>query len=144
MVRHEADDVTLPRPRATGYYATYAGREYHASVKGPNVMLRSYLGEPTAVGFSPSRIPRVQGIQSIERSQLDRLDFVRTVCRWNGEQLVVLGVDVDMLDVFYVGTRGEWMSQQPGMVRTGKLETHGRLLRADVDELIEFVDPLPL
>jgi hypothetical protein len=136
--------MTIKRPRATGHYATFLGREYHATTQGPNVILRSYRGEPAAVDFSPSRIPLVQGIRTVQRSDLEQLSFVRTVCRWRGEAFVVVGVDDQLLYVFYIGNRGEWIVQQPGMVRTGKLETHGRIRISDVEEVVEFVDPLPL
>jgi len=136
--------MTLRRPRATGYYATFVGREYQASTQGPNVILRSYNGEPPPVDFVPSRIPSVQGTRTVQRSELENLVFVRTVCRWQGEPFTVVGAEEQILYVFYTGDRGEWVVQQPGMVRTGKLETHGRLKIDDVDEIYEFVDPLPL
>lgn len=136
--------MTINRPRATGHYATFLGREYHATVHGENVILRSYHGEPAPIDFSPSRIPSVQGIRVVQRSELEQLSFVRSVCQWRGEPFVVVGVESQSLYVFYVGSRGEWIVQQPGMVRTGKLETHGRLQISQVDEMFEFVDPLPL
>src|SRR5689334_21064751 len=77
--------MTLRRPRATGYYATFVGREYQASTQGQNVILRSYNGEPPPVDFVPSRIPSVQGTRTVQRSELENLVFVRTVCRWQGE-----------------------------------------------------------
>jgi hypothetical protein len=80
----------------------------------------------------------------VQRSELESFSFVRTVCRWRGEPFVVVGVDGEFLHVFYVGSRGEWAVHQPGMVRTGKLETHGRLHISEADEIFEFVDPLPL
>jgi hypothetical protein len=144
MVRCEAAIVTLKRPRATGYYATLLGREYHATTQGSDVILRSYNGEPPPVDFLPSRITSVQGIRTVQRSDLENLSFVRTVCRWQGEPFTVVGVDDQLLYVLYTGERGEWIVQQPGMVRTGKLETHGRLEISQVDEIYEFVDPLPL
>lgn len=136
--------MTIKRPRATGYYALFLGREYHATTKGSEVILRAYHGEPPVAGFGPSRIPSVQGIRTVQRSELEQLTFVRTVCRWHGEPFVVVGVDGDLLHVFYVGNRGEWAVGQPGMVRTGKLETHGRLQIVEVDETYEFVDPVPV
>lgn len=136
--------MTLRRPRATGYYATFLGREYHATTQGPNVILRSYNGEPAPVDFSPSRIPSVQGTRTVQRSDLESLSFVRTVCRWQGEPFTVVGAQEQILYVLYTGDRGEWIVQQPGMVRTGKLETHGRLEVRQVDALYEFVDPLTL
>ena len=136
--------MTLKRPRATGYYATFLGREYHATTQGPNVILRSYKDEPPPVDFSPSRIPSVQGIRTVQRSELENLSFVRTVCRWQGEPFTVVGAEEQILYVLYTGDHGEWIVQQPGMVRTGKLETHGRLQIGQVDEIYEFVDPLPL
>lgn len=136
--------MTIKRPRATGYYATFLGREYHATTTGPNVILRAYHGEPPPVDFSPSRIPSVQGIRTIQRSEIENLSFVRTVCRWLGEPFTVVGAEEQILHVLYTGDRGEWIVQQPGMVRTGKLETHGRLQIGQVDEIYEFVDPLPL
>lgn len=136
--------MTLNRPRATGYYATFAGREYHATVKDPNVILRSYRGEPEAVGFSHSRIPAVQGIRIVPRSDLQQLTFVRTVCRWKDEPFMIVGIEDGYVDVFYTGSRGEWIVQQPGIVRTGKLEAHGRLPRPEIVDVYEFVDPLSL
>jgi hypothetical protein len=136
--------VTLRRPRATGYYATFRGREYHATTRGADVVLRSYTGEPTPADFKPSRIPGVGGILVVERSELEALSFVRTVCQWRSEPFVIVGVDADSVYVFYAGSRGEWMVQQPGMVRTGKLETHGCLALSEVGDVYEFVDPLPL
>lgn len=133
--------MTIKRPRATGYYATYRGREYHATTgDGPNVVLRSYRGEPVADDFETSKIPWVQGIRTVQRSELEKLAFVKTVCQWQGEPFTVVGVDDQTLYVFYVGNRGEWMAQQPGMVRTGKLETHGRLHISEVTDIYEFVD----
>lgn len=135
--------MTIKRPRATGHYAQYQGREFHAAVgDGSTIILRSYRGEPEAVGFRPSRIPSVQGILPVERSELEQLTFVRTVCRWQGEPFVVVGVDDQTVYVFYTGSRGEWMARQPGMVRTGKLETHGALNISQVTDVFEFVDPL--
>lgn len=136
--------MTMKRPRATGYYATFLGREYHATTRGSDVILRSYDGEPVVVDFSPSRIPSIQGIRPVQRSELDKLSFVRTVCRWNAEPFLVVGVKDALLYVLYTGDRGEWMCQQPGMVRTGKLETHGLIDISDVDEIFEFIDPIPL
>jgi hypothetical protein len=144
MVCRKAASMTIRRPRATGYYAIFQGREYHATNKGTKVVLRSYHGEPEAVGFSQSAIPLVQGIRMVERSELERLIFVKTVCRWQAEPFVIVGLEGDFIGVFYVGERGEWAVQQPGMIRTGKLETHGRLPISDVDEIYEFVDPIPL
>ena len=134
----------LERPRATGYYAIYNGREFHAAVQGANVILRSYRGEPAALDFAPSRIPLVQGVRVVVRSSLDRLHFVRTVCRWRSEPFLIVGVDGQTIHVFYLGARGDWASQQPGMVRTGKLETHGSLQLREVEDIVEFVDPLPV
>jgi len=143
MVGSQAVGMTIKRPRATGHYAKYRDREYHATVgDGATVTLRSYRGEPQAEEFQPSQIPSVQGILTVQRSELEELAFVRTVCRWQGEPFVVVGADDQTLYVFYTGNRGEWMSQQPGMVRTGKLETHGRLRISDVTDIYEFVDPL--
>ncbi|WKG03654.1 hypothetical protein [Mycolicibacterium sp. HK-90] len=136
--------MTIDRPRATGYYALFLGREYHATIHGSDVILRSYRGEPEAAGLIPSRIPIVQGIRQVKRSTLEHLSFVRTVCRWKGEPFLIVGVEGELLNVFYTGNRGEWAVRQPGMVRTGKLECHGRLLISDVEEVYEFVDPLPL
>ncbi|MCV7065247.1 hypothetical protein H7H51_05175 [Mycolicibacterium farcinogenes] len=136
--------MTIKRPRATGYYAVFLGREYHATVHGEDVILRSYGGEPEPVDFMPSRIPMVQGIRRVQRAELERLSFVRTVCRWKEEPFVVVGVEGEELNVFYTGGRGEWAARQSGLVRTGKLETHGRLHISDVDELYELVDPIPL
>jgi hypothetical protein len=136
--------MTIGRPRATGHYAIFQGREFHATTQGPTVILRSYRGEEPPDGLSPSRIPLVQGILAVQRSELEKLSFVRTVCKWRAEPFVVVGVDGPVLNVFYVGNRGEWMSQQPGMTRTGKLEVHGRAEVSDVEEILEFVDPLPL
>lgn len=136
--------MTLGRPRATGYYAKFIGREYHATVKESNVILRSYHGEPEAIDFKPSRIPAVQGIRVVPRSELEQLSFVRTVCRWQGEPFVIVGVGPGYVDVFYTGSRGEWVVQQPGIIRTGKLEAHGRLPSSEVSDIYEFVDPLPL
>lgn len=136
--------MILSRPRATGYYALFSGREYHATVKDPNVILRSYRGEPEAVGFSPSRIPSVEGIRTVPRSDLEQLTFVRTVCRWQDEPFLIVGIGGGYVDVFYTGSRGEWIVQQPGMVRTGKLEAHGRLPTSEIVDIYEFVDPLPL
>jgi hypothetical protein len=84
--------MTLNRPRATGYYAKYLGREYHAAVKSSTVILRSYQGEPEAVDFKASRIPMVQGVKAVQRSELEQLSFVRTVCQWNGEPFLIVGV----------------------------------------------------
>lgn len=134
--------MTIGRPRATGHYATFHGREFHATTQGPTVILRSYRGEALPDDFSPSRIPLVEGIRTVQRSELEKISFVRTVCKWRGEPFVVVGVDGPVLNVFYVGNRGEWMSQQPGMTRTGKLEVHGRVGVSDVEEIFEFVDPL--
>lgn len=134
--------MKLRRPRATGFYATFRGREYHAVAKGADVVLRSYTGEPVAEGFKPSRIPGVEGILVVERSDLDELSFVRSVCQWRSEPFVIVGVDGESAHVFYVGSRGEWVVQQPGMVRTGKLETHGHLPLSEIDQVYEFVDPL--
>lgn len=136
--------MTLGRPRATGYYAKYVGREYHATVKEGDVILRSYRGEPEVIDFAPSRIPAVQGIKIVPRSELEQLSFVRTVCRWQGEPFVIVGVGPGYVDVFYTGSRGEWVVQQPGIIRTGKLEAHGRLPSAEVSDIYEFVDPLSL
>jgi hypothetical protein len=144
MVCGQAVNMTIKRPRATGHYAVFQGREYHAVPHGTNVILRSYHGEPAAADFRPSRIPSVQGIRVAQRSELEKLSFVRAMCRWREEPFLIVGVDGENLSVFYVGERGEWIVQQPGMVRTGKLETHGRLRISDVDEMYEFVDPLPL
>lgn len=137
--------MTLGRPRATGYYATFMGREFHATTtRSEMVVLRSYRDELTTPDFSASRIPMVQGIRVVRRAELENLSFVRTVCTWQREPFVVVGVDASLLYVLYTGARGEWVTEQPGMVRTGKLEAHGRLDRAQVDEVYEFVDPLPL
>jgi hypothetical protein len=136
--------MMIQRPRATGHYAKFLGREYHATISAANVVLRSYNGEPATVDFTPSRIPSVQAIRVVQRSELEQLSFVRTVCRWMGEPFVIVGVEGEFLYVFYVGNRGEWVVHQPGMVRTGKLETHGRLQISEVSEIYEFVDPLPL
>jgi len=134
--------MTIKRPRATGHYARYHGREYHATIgDGTSVILRSYRGEPPAEGFRPSRIPSVQSILPVERFELDELTFVRTVCRWQGEPFTVVGVDEQTLYVFYTGNRGEWMAHQPGMVRTGKLETHGSLHISQVTDVFELVNP---
>jgi hypothetical protein len=102
------------------------------------------MGEPETVGFSQSAIPSVQGIRMVERSELECLIFVKTVCRWQAEPFLIVGLEGDFIDVFYVGERGEWAVQQPDMIRTGKLETHGRLPISDVNEIYEFVDPIPL
>ncbi len=80
----------------------------------------------------------------MQRSELEQLSFVRTVCNWQGEPFAIVGVAGQFINVFYVGSRGEWAVQQPGMVRTGKLETHGRLELSEVDGIYEFVDPLSL
>lgn len=136
--------MTLKRPRATGYYALFLGREYHATTHGADVILRSYQGESTAADFTPSLIPIVQAIRRVHRSEIERLSFVRSVCRWKGEPFLIVGVEGEFLNVFYTGTRGEWAVRQPGMVRTGKLEVHGRLQSSDAAEIYEFVDPVPL
>jgi hypothetical protein len=136
--------MTLRRPRATGHYGVYNGREYHAAVHGADVILRSYRDEPAPVDFGPSRIPLVQGVRTVARSTLDKLHFVRTVCSWRTEPFLVVGVDGQTLQVFYLGNQGDWACRQPGMVRTGKLETHGRLPITEVDDIVEFVNPLPL
>lgn len=134
--------MTIKRPRATGHYAIFEGREYHATTQGADVVLRSYQGEPESVDFTPSRIPAIHGIRAVPRSALEQLTFVRTVCRWQGEPFVIVATEGEVVYVFYIGTHGEWAVQQPGMVRTGKLETHGALRISDVDEIREFVDPL--
>jgi hypothetical protein len=134
----------LERPRATGYYAIYNGREFHAAVHGADVILRSYRGEPAPLDFAPSRIPLVQGVRIVARSSLEKLHFVRTLCSWRSEPFLVVGVDGQMIHVFYLGTRGDWACRQPGMARTGKLETYGRIPLREVDDIVEFVDPLPV
>jgi hypothetical protein len=134
--------MSRTHPRATGHYATFQGREYHATVKDSDVILRSYRGEPEVLDFIPSRIAAVQGIRTVPRSELEKLSFVRTVCRWKGEPFMVVGVGDGYVDVFYIGSRGEWIVQQPGIVRTGKLEAHGRLQFAEITDIYEFVDPL--
>lgn len=134
--------MTLPRPRATGFYATFEGREFHATPSGASLVLRSYVGEPPADGFAPSQIPSVAGVRTVDRAAVEKLTFVRTVCTWRGEPFMVVAVEGNTLYAFYTGTRGEWAAAQPEMTRTGKLETCGRLSMADVEELYEFVNPL--
>lgn len=144
MVSRQAIGVNLIHPRATGHYAMFQGREYHASIKDPNVILRSFRGEPELTDFTPSRIPTVQGIRTVPRMKLEKLSFVRTVCRWEGEPFMIVGVDDEYVNVFYIGSRGEWIVQQPGIVRTGKLDAHGRLPFAEIADIYEIVDPLAL
>lgn len=136
--------MTIKRPRATGFYAVFQGREFHATTGGPKVILRSYLGEPEAEGFTPSRIPGVQGIRAVDRNELEKLSYVSSVCRWQDEPFMIVGVQGDVANVFYTGENGEWAFQQPGMVRTGKLETHGQLRLSEVSDVHELVNPLPL
>ena len=135
--------MRIPRPRATGIYAVFQNREYHATANGGKVILRSYRGEPDAPEFTPARIPTVAGIRVVDRSELESLAFVNTVCLWRGEPFMIVGIDGEFADVFYTGERGEWACQQPGLVRTGKLETHGRLVLSEVSEIHEIVNPLP-
>jgi len=134
----------IARPRCTGLYGVYEGREFHVALQGEKAILRSFLGEPEAHGFSSSKIASVQGICSVARIDLESLSFVRALCKWRGEPFVIVGVEGGLLSTFYIGERGEWMSSQPGIMRTGKLECYGRFDLVDVDEIIEFVDPLPL
>lgn len=136
--------MRIERPRATGFYAVFQGREFHATTAGTTVILRTYVGEPDAADFLPSRIPSVSGIRGVERAELENLSYAKVVCRWRGEPFMIVGIAGDQADVFYIGERGEWAAQQPGLIRTGKLETHGRLPLGDLSDIHELVNPIPL
>jgi hypothetical protein len=135
--------LVIERPRATGFYATYEDREYHATTAGPDIVLRVYEGDHVPTGFTASRIPTVAGIRTVPRSALEKLAYVKSMCKWQGEPFSILAVDGQLLYVFYLGEKGEWMCGQPGMYRTGKLETCGYLEASACDEIVEFVNPIP-
>jgi hypothetical protein len=136
--------LTIERPRATGFYATLEGREFHATTSGENVVLRVYQGEDVPEGFSASAIPTVAGIRIVARASLDQLVYVKSMCKWQGEPFSIVAMDGAFLFVFYLGEKGDWMVGQPGMYRTGKLETCGYLEPSACDEIVEFVNPIPV
>lgn len=135
--------MAIERPRATGFYATFEDREFHATTSGANVVLRAYEGEDVPDGFTPSAIPTVAGIRTVARSAVEKLVYVKSMCKWQGEPFSIVAVDATFLYVFYLGEKGDWMVGQPGMYRTGKLETCGYLEPSVCDEIVEFVNPVP-
>ena len=136
--------MTIERPRASGFYATFEGREFHATTSGPSVVLRAYEGESLPPGFGPSAIPAVAGTRVVSRSALDELVYVKSLCTWQNEPFSIVHVDRNLLYVFYIGERGDWVCNQPGMYRTGKLETSGYIDKSACTEIVEFVNPIPL
>jgi hypothetical protein len=139
-VSTQQDRQISSRIRAGG--ATRVGYDAFATTNGTAVVLRAYRGEPEAIDFIPSRIPAVAGLLAVERSEVESLAFVQVVCRWNGEPFMIVGVGGEFADVFYIGERGEWACQQPGLIRSGKLETHGRLRLSDLPDIHEIVNPM--
>jgi hypothetical protein len=135
--------LAIERPRATGFYATFEGREYHATTSDANVVLRVYDGEDVPAGFSTSAIPTVAAIKTVARAAVEKLVYVKSMCKWQGEPFSIVAVDGTFLYVFYLGEKGDWMVGQPGMYRTGKLETCGYLEPSACDEIVEFVNPIP-
>ena len=83
-----------------GYVAWWNGEEYEASPDGDDVRL--YRAEP-ADGFEEVRPGRYRRI--VPASEV-RLDYLRTLCAWQGQPFIALAEHEGWLRVEYTGGLG--------------------------------------
>lgn len=124
--------------RASGEYATYDGREYFAHNFGDRVRLLSD-DDPLPPGFTPSTKSWVRGEAVVQRTDVERLDRIRTVARWCGYRFEVGIVQGDTANVTYLGARFDEVSGMPGMYRPDKYEVIGEIPVAELTDVEEHV-----
>ncbi|GAA0946536.1 hypothetical protein [Actinocorallia libanotica] len=115
-----------------GYVAIWKGSEYEASpTAGDEVRL--YTTQP-AEGFAETRPGRYR--RSVPSAEIERLRYVRTVCRWRGERFVVVGEHETWLRVEYTGGRGP-VAEHLGLDRVDHGVWQTWAPRTEVEELHE-------
>ncbi|MEO3781849.1 hypothetical protein ABGB12_00840 [Actinocorallia sp. B10E7] len=115
-----------------GYVAIWKGSEYEASPT-PEGEVRLYTTQP-AEGFAETRPGRYR--RSVPASEIERLRYVRTACRWRGERFIVVGEHETWLRVEYVGGRGP-VAERLGLDRIDHGVWQTWAPRAEVEELHE-------
>ncbi|MEV3901201.1 hypothetical protein AB0K11_02665 [Mycobacterium sp. NPDC050551] len=126
--------------RASGEYATYEGREYFAHSFGDRVRLHSD-DDPLPPGFTASTKSWVRGEAIVQKTDVERLDNIRTVARWCGYRFEVGIIIGDTANVTYLGARFDEVSGLPGMYRPDKYEVIGEI---PVPELIDVEEHVAL
>jgi hypothetical protein len=124
--------------RASGDYATYEGREYFAHSFGDRVRLLAD-DDPLPPDFTASTKSWVRGEAIVQRTDVERLDKIRTVARWCGYRFEVGIIIDDTANVTYLGTRFDEVSGMPGMHRPDKYEVIGEIPVAELTDVEEHV-----
>lgn len=124
--------------RASGEYATYDGREYFAHSFGDRVRLLSD-DDPLPPGFTPSTKSWVRAETIVQRTDVARLETIRTVARWCGYRFEVGIITGDTANVTYLGVRFDEVSGIPGMYRPDKFEVIGEVPVAELTDVEEHV-----
>jgi hypothetical protein len=124
--------------RASGEYATYGGREYFAHSFRDRVRLLSD-DDPLPPGFTASTKSWVRGETIVQRTDVARLDKIRTVARWCGYRFEVGIIIGDTANVTYLGARFDEVCGMPGMHRPDKYEVIGEIPVSELTDVEEHV-----
>ena len=84
-----------------GYFARWRDEEYEASPDGDRVRL--YCAAPRS-GFAEARPGRY--VRVVPAAETGGVYYIRTVCHWQGEPLIVIGSHEGWLRVEYTGGLG--------------------------------------
>lgn len=115
-----------------GYVAIWKGSEYEASPTAEGE-IRLYTTQPVE-GFAETRPGRYR--RSVPASEIERLRYVRTACRWRGERFIVVGEHETWLRVEYTGGRGP-VAERLGLDRVDHGVWQTWAPRAEVEEIHE-------
>jgi len=99
---------------------------------------------PLPLGFEVSPLEWARGERYVPISDLTRLVEVETMCSWNGQKFLVGIIDGGIANVYYKGTDFDTVAHLPGMTRPDKYEVIGQVPVAELNDVRESVEEVPL
>lgn len=114
---------------ADGYLARWRGEEYEASPDG--AVVRLYRDAPAA-GFEEVGARRYRRL--VRADEIDALGYLRTVGRWHGQPVLLLGVRGGEVFVEYLGGRAP-VAVSLGLGRTDVAVYQGWVPRDEVSDV---------
>jgi hypothetical protein len=129
--------------RASGYYATYSGRQYFAYPLPKEVRLFTD-DDPLPRGFQISSFDWSRGETFVPFGDIQRLLKLETTCVWRGHRFRVGIIVGQTANITYLGKNFDEVADLPGMQRPDKYEVIGKVPVSELTDVEEHIEEVPL